>query len=65
MKKITIDAGKNVLDMKRMEKDINSLKTHLFSFLFTLKRLPEYELKWSIKDEIEPTIRKIIKMMEV
>lgn len=60
MKRITIDAGKDAIDYNR---DLDSLKKHLYGFLFSLKRIPEHELKWEIRDKIEPTIRQILKGM--
>ena len=56
-KQITIDAGKNALNMK---KDLENLKKHLYEFIFTLRKMPEYELKWVLEKEIKPTIRTII-----
>ena len=56
-KQITIDAGKNALNMK---KDLENLKKHLYEFIFTLRKMPEYELKWLLEQEIKPTIRTII-----
>ena len=41
-KQITIDAGKNALNMK---KDLENLKKPLYEFIFTLRKMPEYELK--------------------
>ena len=56
-KQITIDAGKNALNMK---KDLENLKKPLYEFIFTLRKMPEYELKWVLEQEIKPTIRTII-----
>ena len=56
-KQITIDAGKNALNMK---KDLENLKKSLYEFIFTLRKMPEYELKWVLEQEIKPTIRTII-----
>ena len=56
-KQITIDAGKNALNMK---KDLENLKKPLYEFIFTLRKMPEDELKWVLEQEIKPTIRTII-----
>lgn len=60
MKRITINAGKNAINPK---KDLDNLKKHLYSFLFELKKMPEYELKWKVKEIIEPHIKETIKIM--
>jgi len=63
MKRITIDAGKNSLNP---EKDLDKLKKHLYNFIFELKKMPEYELKWSIQDaKIDYNIKKIINMLNL
>ena len=63
MKRITIDAGKNSFNP---EKDLDKLKKHLYSFIFELKRMPEYELKWSIQDtKIDFSIKKIINILNL
>jgi len=36
------------------------LKKPLYEFIFTLRKMPEYELKWVLEQEIKPTIRTII-----
>lgn len=57
MKKITIDAGAEALIP---EKDIADIKKNLYQILFTLKRMPEYNIKWALKREIEPVIRGLL-----
>jgi len=61
MKKLTTEAGKDSLNY---EKDIDSLKSHLYGFLFTLRKLPEYDLKWAVRKELEPHVRQMIKILE-
>lgn len=60
MKMITEHAGKDVFNI---QKDLDNLKSSLYTFLFTLRKMPEYEVKWGVRQNIEPQIRNIIRML--
>lgn len=58
VKQITTDAGADAINP---EKDMLNIIKHLYAILFIIKRMPEYYIKWSIKKEIEPTIRGLLR----
>jgi len=57
VKKLTINAG---VDSLNEIKHLTDLKSDLYKFLFSLKNMPEFTLKWEMKKVFEPQVRGIL-----